>query len=74
MPRISNPELLQQYKISDIDDSGETQYFGFTDKNGNWYILALTSTTARYALGSTDYSSNWTNRSSLSYDYFFNVF
>jgi len=74
MPRISNPETLQHYKISDIDDATATQYFGYIDKNGRWYILRLTDTTVRYCLGESDYPTNWANRASLTYDHFHNVF
>lgn len=64
------------YKISDLDDSGTTNYFGYVASTGGWYILAYnTSTnTFRYIKGDSSYSTNWTNRSSLSYDYYDVVF
>lgn len=64
------------YKISDLDDSGTINYFGYVASTGAWYILAYnTSTnTFRYIKGDSSYSTNWTNRSSLSYDYYDVVF
>ncbi len=66
--------FTDEYKISDLDSSGATQYFGFTDKDGNWYILELTSSTARYIKGTTGYTTNWTGRAGLSYDYAYTIF
>jgi hypothetical protein len=66
------------YKISDKDDDASPNYYGFVSKNGAWYILKETvlagADTYRYAKGSSDYTTNWTNRASLSYDYYHNVF
>jgi hypothetical protein len=65
---------LSGYKVSDIDTSTSTQYFGFIDYNGNWYIIQFNTTanTVRYAAGneSNSYSTNWTNRTSLTYTYY----
>jgi hypothetical protein len=62
------------YKITDIDDSSPA-YYGFVNKDGSWFIQKEgTSGDYRYAKGSSSYSSNWTNRSSLTYGYFDNVF
>ena len=76
MPRINIDGVIDSYRISDIDDAGDPQYYGFLDKYGNWYILQMTDTTARYTKGDTysDYATNWANRVSLSYDYFHVVF
>lgn len=68
---------LAKYKIADTDDDASPNYFGFTDIDGNWYILKETvsagANTYRYAAGTSSYATNWTNRASLSYDYLFNV-
>jgi hypothetical protein len=65
---------LAGYKVSDIDTSTNTQYFGFIDYNGNWYIIQYNTTanTIRYAAGSASntYSTNWTNRTTLTYSYY----
>jgi len=62
--------ILSRYYISDIDDASDPKYYGFLDKDGNWYILKETSGTYRYEHGSANYTTNWTNRASLTYNYF----
>lgn len=59
------------YLISDTDDTSNPKYYGFLDKFGNWYILRENTSTKtyRYCKGSNDYTTNWTNRASLTYDY-----
>lgn len=62
------------YNITDLDDSSPA-YYGFVNKSGNWFVMKEDSSGAyRYAKGTSGYSSNWTNRASLGYDYFDNVF
>jgi uncharacterized protein YggU (UPF0235/DUF167 family) len=70
------PDSLDHYKISDIDDASNPKYYGFLDKDGNWYILKedTTAKTYRYTKGATNYSTNWGNRTTLTYDYFDVVF
>jgi len=67
-----------KYRPADLDNTDVVRYFGFTDVSGQWYIMqedtTLNPTTVRYIRGTTDYVTNWTNRASLSYDYFHNVF
>ena len=62
------------YKITDLDSGGATQYYGYTDVDGAWYIMQLTGTTGRYVKGTSGYTTAWTNRASQSYDYFYNIF
>ena len=64
------------YEISDLDTGGSTQYYGFLDQIGNWYIIQMTTTTVRYVRGSSAdyYPDIWNNRANLDYDYFNNVF
>ena len=66
------------YEISDMDTGGSPQYFGFVEAVGNWYIIQMSSGGAvRYARGDSNlnpYIPNWTNRATLTYDYFYNVF
>jgi virulence-associated protein VapD len=79
---ISIPEKLEDpltpYKITDKDDDASPNYFGFTKKDGSWYIMKETvsagADTYRYVAGTEDYTTNWTNRASLSYDYFYATF
>ena len=74
----ANQDPLAFYKISDKDDDASPNYFGFVNADGSWYILKETvsagADTYRYAAGSSSYTTNWTNRASLSFDHFFNVF
>lgn len=71
-------DVLSKYRISDTDDDASPNYYGFLDKDGAWYILKETivsgANTYRYAKGTSNYATNWTNRASLSYDYFDVVF
>lgn len=69
---------LSNYKISDIDDDASPNYYGFIDKDGNWYIIKETisagNNTYRYIKGSSDYTTNWTGRAGLSYNYYYTIF
>ncbi len=75
---ITNNESLDNFFLSDLDDASTPKFFGYTDKNENWYIMkeSISSgiTNFRYKKGTTDYETNWTNRASLTYDYFYNEF
>lgn len=63
------------YTITEVDDSGSTSYYGFVHKNGAWYITKEDATGSyRYAKGASLFSTNWTGRALLIYDYFDNVF
>jgi hypothetical protein len=70
--------FLGGYFISDKDDDATPNYYGFVDKDGNWYILKETvsagADTYRYAKGTTGYTTAWTGRAGLTYDYFYNTF
>lgn len=62
------------YNITDIDDATPA-YYGFLNKSGAWFIQKEgASGDYRYVKGSSGYTTNWTNRASLTYDYFDNVF
>ena len=76
MPRFNIDGSVDSYKISDIDESGATKYYGYLDRYSNWYILAMTDTTARYCRGSNSigYIVNWNNKTNLSYTYFNEAF
>lgn len=68
--------ILEAYQITDQDDGGNTKYYGFMDKDGNWYILKndTVASTYRYTRGTSSYAANWTNRATLTYGYFGDVF
>jgi len=64
----------QGYYISQIDDS-TISYFGFINNLGQWFIMRQDTDNAyRYCRGDKDFTSNWTDRAKLTYDYFDNVF
>lgn len=65
---------LSKYYFADKDESGTPQYYGATDINGAWYILKVNGNAiGRYATGASGYTTGWTNRASLTYDYLYNV-
>uniref|UniRef100_A0A7C4QXL7 Twin-arginine translocation signal domain-containing protein n=1 Tax=candidate division CPR3 bacterium TaxID=2268181 RepID=A0A7C4QXL7_UNCC3 len=71
-PAIKKP--TDGYSIAQIDTTSPS-YYGYQDKDGNWYIVKESSDGSfRYCRGYGNFSSSWTSRSSLSYDYFENVF
>lgn len=55
------------YALSNIDDSTSTEYYGYEDKDGNWYIKKLASNALTFAKGSSGYTTAWTNRASQTY-------
>ncbi len=62
------------YKIAQLDDSVPA-YYGFVDKTSAWYIMREDSTGAyRFVKGAASFSSNWANRTALTYDYFSVIF
>lgn len=64
-----------EYKISEIDD-GLISFYGFVNKNGNWLIMRedTQENSFRYAKGETGFSKFWSDRTSLKYDYYHNLF
>lgn len=68
--------MLQQYKLSDYDVTSNPLYVGYVDSRGRWYIKEINTTneTARYANGTSNYSTNWTARASLTYARFEEIF
>ncbi len=65
-----------RYEISDMDITTDPSYFGYISFNGEWYIKQLNETngTVRFASGLNDYDTNWTNKSSLTYSKYNEVF
>lgn len=69
--------VLQGYAITDQDNSSPA-YYGYVNKNGNFYIMKATTTGPvvqyRYYYGSSGYAAAWTGKAGLSYDYFYTIF
>ena len=71
-PAIKAP--TDGYKITQLDDSTPA-YYGFVNKAGNWFIMKDDGAGAyRYVKGASSFSTSWTNRATLTYDYFNIVF
>lgn len=70
-----NLDPLAKYKFADLDDDASPNYYGATDVDGAWYILKedTAAKTLRYATGETDYTTGWTGRVGLSYQYLYEV-
>ncbi len=73
---VQTEDPLDKYQPADDDFNSDPNYTGFTDRLGNWYIVEdnIDSGTHRYTKGSSNYETNWTNRASLSYNYFHETF
>jgi len=72
-PAIKQP--TDGYTLAQLDDALTPIYYGYLNKTSAWYIIKEDSSGAyRYAVGSSTFSTNWTNRASLTYDYFDAVF
>jgi hypothetical protein len=75
---LSKDDVLDCYQTSDIDEASATvTYIGKIDRAGNWFIQKIDQTSGismRFIKGTSAYTTNWTNRASLSYDYFNVVF
>ena len=70
----TSKDILEKYKFSDTKTITATDYFGYLDKDGNWYILQLTTAAGRYASGGSAYAANYALADSLTYYYFNEVF
>lgn len=75
---LSKDDVLDCYQTSDIDEASATvTYIGKIDRAGNWYIMKIDSTsgtTFRFIKGTSSYTTNWTNRAALTYNYFDIIF
>lgn len=78
-------EGLTNYQIAEQDSADNPAYYGYTDKDGNWYILKQltntdTSVSFRMRRGiaatTTAFTTAWAGRadSSTAYSYYFEVF
>ena len=67
---------LSEYEFRRLDDSGNPQYFGYENKDGDWYIMRLSNNNlAEYYKSSTsDIDTEWANKSGFTYQAFRTVF
>ena len=72
---LANQDVTAKYAISRDDTSTTTEYYGFVDTSGAWYILQIDTTTGvyLYANGASDFITNWNNRTTLTFDEFNNL-
>jgi len=63
------------YRITEYDDS-IIAYYGFTHKDGSWFIMQEDTDTGsfRYVRGDSNFTNGWAGREDFKYDYFINVF
>ena len=72
---------LNHYLASDTDEpAGGPNYYGFLDKQGNFYIMKVTisgdTQTIRYMRGTglALYQTSWSDRANLTYKYASEIF
>jgi hypothetical protein len=60
------------YIVSDIDVASDPMYVGYISHLHSWMIMKFSESSGeiRYKRGKSDYPTNWTNRASLSYNYY----
>ena len=60
---------LQEYRASDIKDSGGMQYIGFVHPSGRWYIIEndVKKNKMRYLFGQRAYATHFKNAASYEY-------
>ena len=72
---VKTQDPLTGYHSTDIL-RGDPEYHGYLNKDGGWYIVEYNRTAGsrRFARGSSDYVTNFSNRTKLTYSYFNEVF
>ena len=61
-----------EYLTHEMDEANDTKYYGYISYAGAWIIQRIVTSTGevRYCKGKDGFSTNWTNRASLTYNYF----
>jgi len=61
----------KKYMVANKDDDASPNYYGFESADGAWFIMKWTvdpgNDIFQYKRGDEDYSTNWTNRASLTF-------
>ena len=72
---VKEENRLSRYNISREDTSTSTEYYGFVATDGSWYIMQVNTTNGeyKYVNGSSDFLTNWNNRTTLTYDEYNNL-
>lgn len=65
-----------RYQLANYDVSASPIYIGKVDSIGGWMIKRIDTSAgvSTYFKGDSNYATNWSNRASLSYDSFDNIF
>jgi hypothetical protein len=76
---VAGSDILAGYRNANSDENtGGTSYYGFIDTEGNWYVMKRVESgvtaTITFSRGTTNYSTNWTDRASLTYATFDTTF
>ena len=74
---VASQSLIDGYEPANREeDIGATSYYGYVDAEGNWYIQREDDATgdSDFSAGIINYSTNWTNRASLTYAKFNETF
>lgn len=68
-------ESTEGYRVTEISTE-EYNYYGFVNKEGNWYIMREDPTEGsfRYVKGDLNFSNGWARREKMRYDYFHSIF
>lgn len=69
---VAPPDPTHSYSLVQFDDtsSASYEYYSYMDRDSAWYVKRLTTATNLFeftAPASTDYTTGWTNRASLTY-------
>lgn len=64
----------EPFQLSDRKTVAGVEYYGYIDKDGNWYIASDDGSAIRFVTGTIgDYVAQFAVAETLVYDYFFNV-
>lgn len=71
--------IFSNYQIADFADASFPKYYGYTDSNGDWYIMKIAANgDTRYHRKTFSpiglYSSAWAARTTLEYFYWDTTF
>jgi len=60
-----------KYLPCNQDDAGDPSYYGYMDRDGNWYIVKEDEAAGltQYAAGTSGYVAAWAGRAGLTYGY-----
>ena len=63
------------FHIHQVDETADPRYYGYVSHISSWIIIQENRATGatRYVVGKQNFSTNWTNRAALSYDYINNL-